>query len=111
MDDCIFCSIINRTIPSEIISETDGYIVIHDIAPKAPVHLLVISKKHIPSLNQLTDNETQLVGSMILATRDLARDFGLEARGYRVVINCGKESGQVVPHLHMHFLGGKKMGD
>jgi histidine triad (HIT) family protein len=106
MNDCIFCQIIAKQIPSELIKETPDYIVIKDIAPKAPTHLLIISKKHITSLNAADDADQNLLGAMLLASKSLAAQFGLSKRGFKVVINTGQEGGQLVPHLHVHFLGG-----
>ena len=111
MANCIFCEIVGKKIPSEIIQERKDFIVIKDIAPKAPFHFLLIPKKHFDSLFSLTGHEHELFGGMIDETKLLAERFGLSERGYRVVINCGPEGGQVVQHLHLHFLGGKKFSD
>lgn len=109
MTDCVFCEIIAKQISSEFIKEASDYIVIKDIAPKAPVHLLIISKKHIPSLNETAEEDKQALSNMLTVAKSLAEQFGLASRGYKVVINCGKEGGQVVPHLHFHFLGGENL--
>lgn len=109
MENCIFCKIINHEISSEIVAEEKNYIVIKDITPKAPVHLLILSKKHIPCLLGAGPEDKDLLGSMLLATRDLAAKFDVDKRGYKTVINCGREGGQVVDHLHIHFLAGQDL--
>jgi histidine triad (HIT) family protein len=106
MSECIFCKIISKEIPSERVYETDDFIVIKDIAPKAPIHLLIISKKHISSLAAAAETDRSLLGTMVLAAKSLAGRFELSQRGFKVIINSGAEGGQLVPHLHIHFLGG-----
>jgi len=108
MADCIFCKIVHKEIQTELIHESEGFIVIKDISPQAPVHLLIISKEHIPSLDELEPRHQQLVGAMVLQAKELAAVFGLPS-GYRLVVNCGPDGGQVVPHLHIHMLGGQKI--
>jgi histidine triad (HIT) family protein len=107
-NDCIFCKIINREIPSAIQYEDDDILVFPDINPSAPVHLLVITRKHIPSLAAMDDADTPLVGKMTRVANRLAQEKGLTG-GYRIAINSGPDGGQIVPHLHMHLLGGKKL--
>ena len=107
--DCIFCKIVAGEIPSELLYQDEEVIAFHDINPIAPTHLLVVSKKHIPSLLDLTDAEVPLIGHMTKVANQLAREHGIADSGYRLVINCGKEGGQLVPHLHMHLLGGRKL--
>ena len=109
MDDCIFCRIINRQIPAELVDEQAGFIVIKDIAPKAPLHLLIIAKKHLPSLQTAAASDAELLGQMLLRAKKIAAGHGLGERGYRLVINTGPEGGQEVPHLHIHFLGGGRI--
>ena len=109
MADCIFCQIVSKKIPTKLIAATENFIVIEDIAPKAPVHLLIIPREHIPSLEKTTDAHALLLGAMLLHCQSLAKKFNLSNRGYKVVINTGFEGGQLVPHLHLHFLGGKKI--
>ena len=108
-ENCIFCNIINREANSEIIAETDNVIVIRDIMPKAPVHLQVISKQHIASLNDLTDSDSAIIGQMILAAQGAARAAGVAESGYKLVWNVGHDGGQVIPHIHIHVLGGKQL--
>ena len=104
----IFRRIIDHEIPADIVYEDDLCLAFRDIDPKAPVHILVIPKKEIPSLGELQDEDRALVGHLQLVIRDLAAQLGL-AGGYRVVVNCGADAGQAVPHLHYHLLGGRKM--
>lgn len=111
MDDCVFCNIINRTIEAKILMENDDLIVINDILPKAPVHMLVIPKKHILSINHLDNQDAALAGKMIEAAQQMAKSSGIADKGYRLVFNVGKDGGQVIPHLHLHLLGGKKFSD
>jgi len=105
--DCVFCKIVAGEIPSDILYQDEEVIAFRDINPIAPTHLLIVSKKHIPSLLHLTDAEVPLIGHMTKIANQLAREHGVAESGYRLVINCGKESGQLVPHLHMHLLGGR----
>ena len=105
--DCIFCKIVAGEIPSDILYQDEEVIAFRDINPIAPTHLLIVSKKHIPSLLHLTDAEALLIGHMVKVANQLAREHGVAESGYRLVINCGKEGGQLVPHLHMHLLGGR----
>jgi histidine triad (HIT) family protein len=109
--DCIFCKIIAGEIPTEILYQDDEIIAFRDINPQAPVHILIIPKKHIASLDQLSQSDTALVGRMVAVASKLAKDEGIDKKGYRLAINCGKEGGQLVPHLHMHLLGGRQLSD
>jgi len=109
MEDCIFCKIINKEISSEILYEDERSIVIKDIDPKAPVHLLIIPKKHIESINQLEDKDKDLISEMLIIAKGIAKDQGISENGYRLVINTGKNAGQTVDHLHLHLLGGEKL--
>ena len=104
----IFTKIIRGEIPAEKLYETDDLIVIRDIQPQAPFHVLVIPKKEVVTLPDLAVEDELLVGRIFSAIRELAHQFGLES-GYRVVVNCGVDGGQTVPHLHFHMLGRKKM--
>ncbi len=111
MDDCVFCNIINRTIESQIIFEDANLIVIKDILPKAPVHLLVISKEHILSLNHLEDRHKDLLWDGMLTAKAMATKFGIDQTGYKLLVNVGRDGGQVIPHLHLHVMGGKNLGE
>ncbi|MFC2065715.1 histidine triad nucleotide-binding protein [Chloroflexota bacterium] len=107
--DCIFCQIVAGKIPSGILYQDKEVIAIRDINPVAPAHLLIISKKHIPSLAHLPEAETPLIGHMAKIANQLAREEGISESGYRLVINCGEQGGQMVPHLHLHLLGGRRL--
>jgi len=109
--DCIFCQIIAGKVPSEILYQDEEVIVFRDINPQAPVHLLIIPKSHIPSVAQLSGEQLPLIGHMVNTANKLAKKEGIAESGYRLVINCGKEGGQLVPHLHLHLLGGRKLSD
>lgn len=108
--DCVFCNIINRNIASNnIVHETDDVIVIQDIMPKAPTHLLILPKQHIESINDLTGAQAALAGKLIMTAKDMATKFNVSDTGYKLVFNVGKHGGQTVKHLHLHMLGGKQL--
>ncbi|EGW38710.1 histidine triad nucleotide-binding protein [Desulfosporosinus sp. OT] len=109
MSDCIFCKIARREIPSEIVYEDDEIIAFKDIQPLAPVHLVVIPKSHLRSLNDVTSEYEALMGHLLGVIRRLASEFGVAESGYRVVTNTGTDGGQVVGHLHFHLLGGQAL--
>ena len=106
---CIFCRIVSGEIASEIVHQDNEVIAFRDINPQAPTHILIVPKKHIPSLSDLEDEA--LIGHMVTVANKLAKAEGISKRGYRLVINCGAQGGQIVPHLHMHLLGGRKLSD
>ena len=107
--DCIFCQIVAGKVPSDIVYQDEDIIAFRDINPQAPVHLLIIPKRHIPSLAQISEAESSLIANMVNIANQLAKREGVFEKGYRLVINCGKEGGQLVPHLHMHLLGGRRL--
>lgn len=107
MDNCVFCRIIRGELPADVIFESEQIIAFTDAHPLAPTHVLVVPKKHIVSLDDLTDSDTALGGELLLAIKEVAARAGVSG-GYKVVTNCGESAGQVVPHLHFHVLGGKK---
>ena len=107
--DCVFCQIVAGKIPAEILYQDGEVIAFPDINPVSPTHLLIVPKKHIPSLAHLSENETTIIGHMAKIANLLAKEKGIAERGYRLVINCGEEGGQIVPHLHMHLLGGREL--
>jgi histidine triad (HIT) family protein len=111
MEDCIFCKIVNGTIPSSKVYEDDEVVAFDDIHPMAPVHVIVIPKKHIPTLLDVHAENISAANYMFAAARKVAQIKGIDKRGFRAVINCNEEGGQVVFHLHMHILGGKKLKD
>ena len=107
--DCVFCRIVASEIPADILYQDEEVIAFRDINPLAPTHLLIIPKKHIPSLAQLSEAGPSLIGSMVNTANQLAEREGIFESGYRLVINCGEQGGQLVPHLHMHLLGGRQL--
>jgi histidine triad (HIT) family protein len=109
--DCIFCKIVAGEIPSTKVYEDEEIIAFRDINPQAPVHIVIIPKKHITALSDLSKADSALVGRLVTVANKLAKDEGISEKGYRVVINCGPEGGQLVPHLHLHLVGGRKLSD
>ena len=109
--NCIFCQIVAGKIPSEILYQDEKVIAFRDINPQAPIHLVIIPKRHIPSLTHLSEEDLPLIGHMVNAANELAKKEGIAESGYRLVINCGKQGGQLVPHLHMHLIGGRRLSD
>ena len=109
--DCIFCQIVAGKVPSEIIYQDEEVVAFRDINPQAPIHLIIIPKKHIPSLAHLSEAELPLIGHMVNAANQIAKTEGVSENGYRLVINCGEWGGQLISHLHMHLLGGRKLSD
>lgn len=108
-DSCIFCSIVNKKIKANIISETDKVMAFEDINPAANVHILIIPKTHISNLNEINENHASIMASMMLLAKDLASQLGVNKTGYRLVINTEKQAGQTVFHLHCHLLGGRDL--
>lgn len=109
MEDCIFCKISKGEIPCDKVYEDEEILAFRDINPIAPVHILVIPKKHIKSAAELTEDDEALIGKMFTVIKNIAEENHLES-GYRIVNNCGEDGGQEVPHLHFHLLGGTKLG-
>ena len=109
MDNCIFCKIIRGEIPSKPVAQGDDWIAIRDINPAAPVHVLVIPRRHVESIDALQDGDGALAGTLLLAVRDVARQEGVAQSGYRTVVNIGAHGGQTVAHLHVHVIGGKQL--
>lgn len=110
MDDCIFCKIIKKEIPSSIVYEDSEIIAFRDINPSAPVHILVIPKKHIESLIELKQEDEILIGKIYTVINKIAKQENIDEKGFRVIVNCGEDGGQEVKHLHFHLLGGRKLG-
>jgi histidine triad (HIT) family protein len=108
MSDCIFCKILDGNIPSNRVYEDEYCIAFHDVQPAAPVHLLVIPRKHISSLDALTPQDQELMGHIMTRIPEIARNQGLD-QGYRTVVNTGEQGGQTVFHIHFHILGGRQM--
>jgi len=107
-DTCLFCRIVRKEIPAKIVAETDDIVAFRDVNPQAPVHILVVPRAHVPSLNEVTD--PTVLGKLAAVATDLARREGLAERGYRLVVNTNADAGQTVFHLHLHLLGGRHMG-
>jgi len=107
---CIFCKIVNKEIASNIVYEDEKVIAFHDINPQAPYHILVVPKKHISTLLEVTEEDKELIGHIYLVINKIAKDIGFDERGYRVVVNCKEEAGQTIFHLHFHVLAGRTMG-
>jgi histidine triad (HIT) family protein len=107
--DCLFCKIVNKEIPAAIVHEDDRFMVIKDINPAAPVHLLIIPKTHIPSLNEAGIEDLEILGHLQLLAARMAAVSGIAGQGYRLVNNSGKWGGQTIYHLHYHLLGGKQL--
>ena len=106
---CLFCKIANREVPSDIVLEKDDLLAFKDVRPVAPVHALVIPKKHIAGINDASPEDGELLGHLVLAAREVATKLGIGASGYRLVVNTGPDAGQSVFHVHVHVLGGRPM--
>lgn len=106
---CLFCSIAEGSIPSAKVYEDEKVYAFKDIAPQAPVHVLIIPKKHIESAQAVTEEDNELLCSMFAAARHIARELGVDETGYRLITNVGADAWQTVPHLHLHLLGGKAL--
>ena len=107
--DCIFCKIAAGDVPSKKVHEDDDLIAFHDLNPQAPVHILIIPKTRIPTINDIEPGQEELVGKLFLAAKSIAAEEGIEEDGYRVVMNCNERAGQTVFHIHLHLLGGRDM--
>ncbi|MGC9349652.1 MAG: histidine triad nucleotide-binding protein [Anaerolineae bacterium] len=107
--NCVFCRIAEGEEEARVVYRSDQVTAFHDIAPQAPTHIVLIPNRHIESLVATTDEDTELLGAMLNRARQIASDEGLDADGYRLVINTGADAGQSVPHLHLHILGGRRM--
>ena len=109
MQNCLFCKIANKEVSAEIVYEDEKVVAFKDIHPKAPLHLLIVPKKHIPSVDHLESKDQRLMGELFLVAQKIARAEGVDKTGYRLIFNIGKDAGQTVDHLHLHLLGGKKL--
>ncbi|MDD5136795.1 MAG: histidine triad nucleotide-binding protein [Candidatus Omnitrophica bacterium] len=106
--DCLFCKIINKEIPAKVVLEDSGMVAFEDVNPQAPVHILIIPKEHIEKISDLSARHLEMVGRLVLAAKEIAKKRGIEESGYRIVMNCNRDAGQAVFHLHLHLLGGRK---
>ena len=109
MEDCLFCKIVNKEIPSSIVYEDDEILAFKDINPVAPVHILVVTKKHLESIKNIKKEDEILIGRIFTVINNIAAEQGIADSGYRVVTNSGRDSGQEVKHLHFHIIGGKEL--
>ena len=110
MSDCLFCKIIAGAIPGQLVYEDKDLVAFKDIDPKAPFHVLIVPRRHIATLNDLWTNDDDLVGAMVRRAAALAKQHGYSERGYRTVLNCNRDAGQTVFHIHMHLLAGRALG-
>lgn len=106
---CLFCNLLEKKIPADVVYEDEHTLAFRDIRPVAPTHVLVIPRKHIAAIHELTDADGDLMGKLVLAARNVAKKLDLEANGYRLVVNDGEQAGQTVHHIHVHVLGGRNM--
>lgn len=111
MNDCIFCKIIKGEIPSNKVYEDEEILAFKDINPAAPIHILVIPKKHIASLIEIEEEDEKIIGKIYKVINQIAEKQGIDKKGFRVIVNCGEDGGQEVKHLHFHLLGGKRLGE
>ncbi len=109
MEECLFCRIVSKEIPAEILFESNKLLAFKDIDPQAPVHILIIPKEHITTANDLSNKHKELLGDILLAGKKLASKYDISEDGYRMVFNCNKNGGQAVYHIHLHLLGGRQM--
>lgn len=108
--DCIFCKIVEGSIPSKKVFENERVLAFQDIQPAVPIHILIIPKKHIPTMNDVSEEDAELIGELFAAARQIAKEQGIADAGYRLINNVNSDGGQVVYHLHIHLLGGQKLG-
>ncbi len=106
--DCLFCKIAQETVPASIIYKDDEFVVFKDINPKAPIHILIIPRKHIVSINHLEAEDESLIGKMFLTAKKIAKKLEIDEKGYKLVFNVGRGGGQIIDHLHLHLLAGWK---
>ncbi|MCD6567824.1 MAG: HIT domain-containing protein [Dehalococcoidia bacterium] len=110
-ETCLFCRIAAGEIGSEIVYQDEGFLAFRDVNPQAPEHIIIIPRIHIASVADLSEEQRGVAGDLILVANKVAEQLGIAQKGYRLAINCGPEGGQVIPHLHLHLLGGKKLSD
>jgi len=111
MKDCIFCKIVRKEIPADVVLEEEDILVFRDIKPKTPVHLLIIPKKHIPSVNEVSEEDESLLGRMFLTAKKVAKKEGVADSGYKLSVHVGENAGQEVFHLHIHLMGWKHVNE
>jgi histidine triad (HIT) family protein len=109
MADCLFCKVVAGQVPATLVFQNDRVVAFKDITPRAPTHVLIVPRRHIATLNDLSPEDDALVGEMVRAAAAIAKEQGLSERGYRTVFNCNAEAGQTVFHIHLHLLGGRSL--
>jgi histidine triad (HIT) family protein len=107
---CVFCKIVNKELPAKVVYEDDLVMAFHDINPQAPVHILIVPKEHIPTVNDLEEKHKELIGHIFLVARKIAQDMGFAEKGYRILVNCNRDGGQEIYHIHYHLFAGKPLG-
>jgi len=107
---CVFCKIVKGEIPAKVVYEDEAVMAFHDINPQAPVHILIIPKEHIPTVNDLKEEHEELVGHILLVAKRIAEELGVAESGYRILVNCNRDGGQEIYHLHFHLFAGKPLG-
>ncbi len=107
MSDCIFCKIVSGDIPAEVLYENEHALVFRDLNPQAPIHLLAIPRQHVSTINDVDPSNVAVMGSLFLAAKEVAKQEGFAADGFRTTMNCGKQAGQTVFHVHLHILSGR----
>jgi histidine triad (HIT) family protein len=110
MTDCLFCKIVQKQIPAQVMAEDERAVAFRDLNPQAPLHALVVPRRHIATINDITPDDEADIGHLLSVAAKLANEAGLGERGYRTVMNCGPDAGQSVYHVHLHVLGGQAMG-
>ena len=108
-EECIFCKIIKKQIPCEMLYEDDKVIGFKDISPQAPIHVIIVPKQHFADLNCLKQSESEIIGHIFIVAKEIAGTLGIAESGYRIVTNCGEQGGQTVQHIHFHLLGGRML--
>ena len=109
METCLFCKIVKRELSAKIVYEDDDSVAFEDINPKAPIHILIVPRRHLATLLDASQSDDRLLGHLLLVANSVARQKGIAERGFRLVLNCNSEGGQVVFHLHLHLLGGQRL--
>jgi len=109
MSDCLFCKLINGDIPTDIVYQDDDVFAFHDVSPQAPIHILVIPKQHIATINDTDESHQAVLGKLVLTAKKIAKEQGIADNGYRLVVNCNQDGGQTVFHIHLHLLGGRSL--
>lgn len=109
MSECLFCKMLKKEIPADVVYQDDDVMAFNDINPQAPIHVLIIPCIHLETINDLQAEHTEIVGKLFLAAKEIAKQKGIAEGGYRTVINCNADAGQTVFHLHLHLLGGRQM--